>query len=237
MTLKLSGIRKRITYTNVAMTIALVFVMTGGAYAASKYVITSTKQISPKVLKALKGANGPAGPAGPAGLAGAAGVGSIGPVGGSGKEGSAGKEGPTGPTGPIGKPGVAGKEGPPGPLLESLPAGKTLTGSWAATSFAAKEPVIAGVYNGVASTGVSFAFPLSTAPVALYIKVGEGDPAGCTGTPAAPGAEAGHLCIFAATELNVPERGTEVSTVGFDVSGLAKAEGPMFMKGTWAVTG
>ena len=77
-----SRIRKRTTYTNVVMTLVLVFVMTGGAYAASKYVITSTKQISPKVLKALKGANGkngangapggtgPAGRAGPAGSAG-----------------------------------------------------------------------------------------------------------------------------------------------------------------------
>ena len=44
--------RGRLSYANVAMTLALVFAMSGGAYAASKYVITSTKQISPKVLKA-----------------------------------------------------------------------------------------------------------------------------------------------------------------------------------------
>jgi hypothetical protein len=42
-----SRIRKHFTYTNVAMTDVLVSVMSGGAYAASKYVITSTKQISP----------------------------------------------------------------------------------------------------------------------------------------------------------------------------------------------
>ena len=59
----LAAIRKRVTYANVAMTLALVFAMSGGAYA-SKYLITSTKQISPKVLKTLKGAAGKTGPAG-----------------------------------------------------------------------------------------------------------------------------------------------------------------------------
>jgi hypothetical protein len=37
-----SKIRKRLTYANVAMTLALVFAMTGGAYAAKHYLITST---------------------------------------------------------------------------------------------------------------------------------------------------------------------------------------------------
>jgi hypothetical protein len=34
--------------------LALVFAMSGGAYAASRYVITSTKQISLEVLESLK---------------------------------------------------------------------------------------------------------------------------------------------------------------------------------------
>jgi hypothetical protein len=81
-------IQKRFTYANVTATLALVFAMSGGALAASHYVITSTKQISPKVVKALKGQNGTAGAAGPAGPAGAAGA--------AGKEGPAGKDGPAG---------------------------------------------------------------------------------------------------------------------------------------------
>ncbi len=60
--------RKRFTYANVASTLALVFAMTGGAYAADKVLITSTKQISPKVLTALKGKNGKNGTNGAQGL-------------------------------------------------------------------------------------------------------------------------------------------------------------------------
>jgi hypothetical protein len=42
-------LKRRLTYANVAMTVAVVFAMSGGAFAAGKYVITSIKQISPKV--------------------------------------------------------------------------------------------------------------------------------------------------------------------------------------------
>lgn len=82
----LSNIRRRLTYANVAATFALVFSMSGGALAATHYLIGSKKQISPKVLKELKGnagargatgASGPQGPAGaqgPQGAAGAAGT-------------------------------------------------------------------------------------------------------------------------------------------------------------------
>jgi hypothetical protein len=78
-------LKSRITYANVVATLALVFAMSGGALAASKYLITSTKQISPKVVKSLKGKNG-----------------------------KTGKTGATGPAGPTGKEGPAGKEGQPG---------------------------------------------------------------------------------------------------------------------------
>src|ERR1700740_2610486 len=83
-----STIRRRIHLTpaTVIAGLALVFAMSGGAYAAKKYLITSTKQISPSVLKSLQGkagpagapgtqgAPGPAGPAGPAGVKGADGA-------------------------------------------------------------------------------------------------------------------------------------------------------------------
>lgn len=83
-----SAVRSRLTYANVVATLALVFAMSGGALAASHYLITSTKQISPKVLKALKGKPGPAGPAG-----------------------APGKEGGTGKAGTNGNNGTAGSNG------------------------------------------------------------------------------------------------------------------------------
>ncbi len=82
--------RKRITYANVAATLALVFAMSGGALAAKHYLITSTKQISPKVLKKLKGNTGKAGVAGSPGAAGKEGP--------QGKEGASGKAGERGPS-------------------------------------------------------------------------------------------------------------------------------------------
>lgn len=98
-----SAIRKRFTYANVAMTLALVFAMTGGAYAAKHYLITSTKQISPKVLKQLKGAKGANGANGAAGVAGA-----------QGPQGPAGVKGETGPKGETGAKGEQGIQGSPG---------------------------------------------------------------------------------------------------------------------------
>jgi len=80
--------RKRLSYANVAATLALVFSMTGGAVAANNYLISSTKEIKPSVLKKLKGKTGKTGKTGAAGAAGKEGA--------PGKEGAAGKEGPAG---------------------------------------------------------------------------------------------------------------------------------------------
>jgi hypothetical protein len=63
--------RAYLSYANVVATLALVFAMSGGALAANHFLINSTKQINPKVLKTLKGrtgGRGPAGPQGPSGL-------------------------------------------------------------------------------------------------------------------------------------------------------------------------
>ena len=77
--------RKRVTYANVVATLALVFTMSGGAFAATHYLVNSTKQINPKVLKTLKGNTGKQGPAGKEGAPGKEGV--------AGKEGAPGNQG------------------------------------------------------------------------------------------------------------------------------------------------
>ncbi len=100
-------LRNRLTYANVVATLALVFAMSGGAYAASRYLITSSKQISPKVIKALKGATGAGGAAGPTGPTGSAGP--QGPVGPQGAKGENGTSGQNGEQGKEGEPGKSGK--------------------------------------------------------------------------------------------------------------------------------
>jgi hypothetical protein len=68
------GPRWRVSYANVAATLALVIALAGGtAYAASKIIITKPSQISTSVRKALHGATGPAGAPGAVGAAGLSG--------------------------------------------------------------------------------------------------------------------------------------------------------------------
>lgn len=72
----LSSIGRRASAVNVIAVLAFVLSMSGGALAAKRYLITSTRQIKPSVLAQLKGAKGvngapgaqgPQGPAGPVG--------------------------------------------------------------------------------------------------------------------------------------------------------------------------
>jgi hypothetical protein len=83
--------RRYFSYANIVSSMALVFAMAGGAMAANHYLISSTKQINPVVLKELKGATGKTGAKGIDGSAGPAG-----PVGATGKEGPQGRPGESG---------------------------------------------------------------------------------------------------------------------------------------------
>jgi hypothetical protein len=251
----LARIRKRLSYTNVALTLALVFAMTGGAYAAGRYVITSTKQIKPSVLKQLKGQAGAPGAQGPAGQNGAAGA--KGDTGAEGKQGPEGKEGAEGKQGKEGKEGPEGPEGPEGsPWTASgtLPSGKTETGTWTLSSTS----------SGVARIAISFPIPLKAKanPVnepALeesqvhFVKEGTPASASCGanessghGAPV-PTAAPGNLCIYETILLGAPAELSElhVADPGSNLPGAGVA-GAMFWFsvaageaqgwGTWAVT-
>jgi len=98
------SVRRHVTYANIMATVAVVFAMGGSAVAASHYLITSTKEFKPSVLKSLKGNTGPKGPTGATGA--------------------------TGPTGGVGPQGV---QGPAGlSALDTLPSGQSESGEFAA---------------------------------------------------------------------------------------------------------
>ena len=249
------AIRSRLNATSLVAVLALVFAMTGGAYAANRYLISSTKQISPKVLKALKGnagsggAQGPAGPAGPAGPGGPAGAPGAGAAG---KEGPAGKEG---------KPGTTG-------FTETLPSGKTLMGEW---SLSAANAPAKGAPTWM---GASFGIPLAAAPVGHYLRVSGKEPfynettakeeeresPECKGSPKEPKANPGSLCVYASQEEGVALKSAGtlilpklcpfgagaggcfeggvfgVDRFGFGLGTISVTEGSIAISGTWAVT-
>jgi hypothetical protein len=213
----ISRTRRRITFANVAATLALVFAMSGGAYAATKYLITSTKQISPKVLKALKGKKGAKGTNGATGANGVNGK--------DGAPGAPGARGEKGSPGENGAPGAAGKDGtsvtsatlPQGnetckeggsefvaatnkktyacngsPWVASgiLPKGATETGTWVVESTAsATEELMTAV--------ISFPIPVSGHPNVTFVAAGTTTlPEHCEGSVENPGAESGHVCVF-----------------------------------------
>lgn len=144
----LSFIRGRLTVANGVLVIILVLAMSGGAYAASKVLITSIKEISPKVVKQLKGERGPTGERGAEGP-----EGKVGEKGALGPEGKAGQsvaikefmgklascaaggvefvvDGSKGFAcdGAEGKQGPAGNEGPAGKVGESVVTKEQATG-------------------------------------------------------------------------------------------------------------
>ena len=198
------SIRRHLNATTLVAIFALVFAMTGGAYAAKKYLITSTKQIKPSVLKQLAGkagANGVAGPAGAVGPQGPAGpAGAQGPAGPAGAKGEAGAAGAPGKDGKDGAPGVKGADGSPWTVGGTLPKGASETGAWIAPVSAEKSSPEA---EKTELATISFAIPLA-APLdgghvhyVTVVEVEKGElPEGCAGSVEEPVAEAGFLCVF-----------------------------------------
>ncbi|HEV7938737.1 MAG TPA: hypothetical protein VGP18_12050 [Solirubrobacteraceae bacterium] len=207
-----------------ALTIALVFAMSGGAYAAGKYLITSTKQIKPSVLAQLKGKAGASGAAGAQGPAG-----------------PAGPQGPAGGKGENGAPGANGKDGAAG---ESVSATEVKTGEAKCKQLGGSKFTVGGketfACNGTTgytatlpkdqseegafliraisggTTTISFVIPLKEIVKAVFVKKNTpqaSDPAGCPGTVTEPIAEPGTLCLYASEEQELT---TELPPVTFN---------------------
>jgi hypothetical protein len=259
-----SMIRRRLCYANVVATLALVFAMSGGALAAGHYLLTSTSQVSPKVLKALKGKNGQTGPAGTQGAQGAQGArgetGAAGTPGAAGTKGETGGRGETGAKGQTGATGARGTAGSPWTAGGTLPSGQTETGSWATSG--GREAYGARVVLA------SFAIPLAEPPTFYLIgpKEGEGQPkenekakkenearklngepelplpipADCKGTAEKPQATPGNVCVFEPTVKNVEaliSEGSNLGTTGVVASiEIPNEDEDYVASGTWAVT-
>ena len=232
-----SRIRKRVTYANVAMTLALVFAMSGGAYAAGKYVITSTKQIKPSVLKSLQGKAGKAGANGAQGPAGAAGP--------QGPAGAAAAKGETGALGALGASGKAGATGSPWTAGGTLPSKATEKGVWGLTELAKATPAFAIFIP------ISFTIPLAASLGESEVHVIEAEKTGtggCAGgTSTEPTAEPGNLCVYLAVGVKLtaeelipinPAVLTGASGAGKTGAGLTTrgTEAGALALGTWAVT-
>ncbi len=242
-----SPIRRRFTYANVVATLALVFAMSSGAYAASKFLITSTKQIKPSVLASLKGkagANGAPGVAGPAGPQG--------PGGAAGKDGTPGAPGTGGTNGKSVAASVASgaecKEG--GTKLEVEGSGKSShvcngekgvihpgetlkseaseTGTWLIFRTAAD------LYGNI-SFPIALEHPIAESNIKVEPEGYTGSNHECPGNAEEAKAEPGFLCIY--TTLN--EELTHIKAGFLSVDGaLLAAEGieNKYALGTWAVT-
>jgi len=252
------SLRSRFTYSNVVATLALVFAMSGGAYAASKILITSTKQIKPNVLTQLKGKAGPAGVPGTAGPAGPAGP--QGPAGANGKDGASGKDGAPGEKGPQGEPGKAGKEGKEGSPWTAggvLPSGKTETGTFAL------NPTSGAVTQGSISLPIPLAVTqrceeIEPGPPPVFLEEaicadhaqvfveGAVFPIGCSGTVVEGSvtdlkAEPGYFCAWvrhADAGAKIVLHDLETGEVGVGLTGAVMAANPAGIQasGIWAVT-
>jgi hypothetical protein len=255
--------------------VALVAALGGGAYAASGGLSGKQKKEVEKIAKQYAGkpgANGATGPAGPTGTPGA--KGDAGAAGANGTAGTNGTNGTNGtsvtntslPKGSTACPeggaefkvgtgaathacnGVTG-------FTETLPTGKTETGTWNVTVLDVTESGIAPFPLG----SISFPIPLASGGKAFVFTEEETEEeefgaSGCAGTVEVPTAPAGTLCVYTAgerrshltkTELQAkpPEGGAlqEYGVSGATLTGLQFGGTPgepasAAYGGSWAVT-
>jgi collagen triple helix repeat protein len=260
--------------------IALVFAMLGGAYAASNSSGGGKATASAKAKQGKQGKPGKTGPQGPAGPAGAPGA--KGDKGDTGAAGANGTNGTNGTPGAPGTPGTSvtntavpttsatcnhqgGAEFKVGAgtpttacngetgFTETLPSGKTETGTWNADFVG----VTVETDPPLSIATFSFPIPLASTGEASFFNQQETEEeefgtSECAGSVAAPSAPPGRLCVYTAHEkisnasgplivltpgatgLGFAKSGAILGGMHFE--GTPEAPAEIQFVGTWAVT-
>lgn len=210
----LKTIRRNLSPPTAIAVVALVFAMSGGAFAAKDYV-TGPATASDLAKSPMKGKRGPRGPKGKQGL-----------------PGIPGPQGPQGPQGAVGPEGPKGDTGDPWVAGGFLPSGKSLGGTWVA---GAGSEIAPG--KGVAVASISFGIPLQAPPAIRIVKKGkEGEEhaADCPGNIFVPLAAKGNLCLYTAEEAPMELQSAIPSPLGALVTYLGTPG--TGSGGVWVVT-
>jgi Collagen triple helix repeat (20 copies) len=215
---------------NIVAWLALFVALSGTSMAASHYIITSTKQIKPSVLRQLRGARGPRGAPGAMGTAGAKGAnGAQGPAGATGSTGSAGSKGEKGTTGMVGKEGLEGPQGPEGP--EGHEGKEGLPGTALAYAHVnAEGTVIEAFEKGHAAPNIKVTQPVEE-PTGIYCISGLGfDAHNVVGTIDYNETQENQSPVLTATlgageESECPEPDTQITVETSEKAGELKNEG------------
>ena len=153
------------------------------------------------------------------------------------------RTGAPGPQGPAGGDGAPGSKGDPGPVLDVVPSGKTIRGVYdvGGSSSAA---------NDIISGGVTFPIPMPARLKTHFVAAGAVPPSPCAGgTPQAPRADPGQLCVFENASLGTgptlpsdildpaTNEGEVTNVAGFGIFFRATvASTYVGSRGTWAAT-
>ncbi|EON25317.1 beta-galactosidase [Nocardioides sp. CF8] len=130
-------------------------------------------------------------------------------------------------------------------------AGSSYSKAESDAKYAPYPPVLRGTFSVIGpataagqefSNSISFGVQFPSAPTPHFINAGAVPPAGCSGTPAAPNAAPGHLCVFEKVGSNVSGRNVFgdaglpgiVSRFGFNPYIISAAAGTIYSYGSWA---
>lgn len=139
--------------------------------------------------------------------------------------------------GARGLQGPMGATGDPGPLVDTLPSGKTLRGTY----YALDDPAPAGNF---AVDVISFTFALTATPNDHYLPPGSPSTPECPGNSNNPSAAAGQLCVYSQARANVDTSYSgdgmnfdHKDRFGFAVNVKSSGTASVFYDvGSWAVT-